>query len=338
MTNEKCLPDFAIVGAPKCGTSSLFAALSRHPQVCMSLDKEPHYFATDLPGKREISDFEGYRGLFRPTSPRQLLGEGSTFYLYSTQAIATILHRNPSAKFIAIVRNPIDLFVSLHNELVKTLTEDQNDLEKAWRLQATRRSGRAVPACCPEQRLLFYRDVCSLGAQIGRLFSVVPPRQRLVLFFHELVHAPLSFLAKVHTFLGLPAGHGSSPGSTMGHENPFMAPRTQLIPRLVHSSFRSPVLNALRRHSKPLANALGLRPLAWLMEANLRRARRPVLHSIFREELVEVFREDVGQLGELLKTELHEWLTGPATRRGNARPGGPEAVPNRPAWTQGWAE
>ena len=42
------VPDFFIVGHPKCGTTALYEMLRRHPQIFMPALKEPAYFATDL--------------------------------------------------------------------------------------------------------------------------------------------------------------------------------------------------------------------------------------------------------------------------------------------------
>ena len=42
-------PDFFIVGALKCGTTSLYEYLRQHPEVFMSRIKEPHFFGRDLP-------------------------------------------------------------------------------------------------------------------------------------------------------------------------------------------------------------------------------------------------------------------------------------------------
>jgi hypothetical protein len=43
------LPDFFLVGAPKCGTSALHAALARHPGLFLCEPKEPKFFLTDGP-------------------------------------------------------------------------------------------------------------------------------------------------------------------------------------------------------------------------------------------------------------------------------------------------
>src|SRR5208283_2428313 len=93
-------PDFAIIGAPKCGTSSLHATVEQHPDICMSYVKEPHFFAFDLPGCRDVADADAYRRLFRLRRPGQLRGETSVFYLYSSHAVPAMLRQNPKIKII----------------------------------------------------------------------------------------------------------------------------------------------------------------------------------------------------------------------------------------------
>ena len=58
------LPDFLLIGAPKCGTSALHAALSRHPGLFLSTPKEPKFFLTDGPhGVRKVRASSGGFGL-----------------------------------------------------------------------------------------------------------------------------------------------------------------------------------------------------------------------------------------------------------------------------------
>ena len=78
------LPNFFIVGAPKCGTTALHAYLSQHPDVFMSDPKEPHYFGSDLDFRyrRRPSDAQ-YRSYFAGAGDRRRIGEASVWYLYS---------------------------------------------------------------------------------------------------------------------------------------------------------------------------------------------------------------------------------------------------------------
>ena len=41
-------PNLFIVGAPKCGTSSMYDYLAQHPDIYMSERKEPRFFGSDL--------------------------------------------------------------------------------------------------------------------------------------------------------------------------------------------------------------------------------------------------------------------------------------------------
>jgi len=83
-------PNFFILGAPKCGTTSLAMWLSEHPNIFMCPIKEPHYFNTD--GLQRIKTLEQYESLFTDAKPEHVaVGEASTHYLYSKEAVPRIL-------------------------------------------------------------------------------------------------------------------------------------------------------------------------------------------------------------------------------------------------------
>ena len=46
--NKNKIPNFFIVGAPKCGTTALYEYLSSHPDVFLCDPKEPNYFSCDF--------------------------------------------------------------------------------------------------------------------------------------------------------------------------------------------------------------------------------------------------------------------------------------------------
>jgi hypothetical protein len=86
-------PNFFIVGAPKCGTTSLSEYLRSHPNVFMSSPKEPHFFATDLyPRNPEgIDSVAAYLQLFTDARDQhQVVGEASASYMFSDAAIPAI--------------------------------------------------------------------------------------------------------------------------------------------------------------------------------------------------------------------------------------------------------
>ena len=82
------IPNFFIVGAPKCGTTALYEYLRAHPNVFMPELKEPHFFAKDLGGYPRIKTLEAYRELFEARAAQHLaVGEASVYYLRSAVAI-----------------------------------------------------------------------------------------------------------------------------------------------------------------------------------------------------------------------------------------------------------
>ena len=112
-------PNFLIVGAAKCGTTSLFEYLRRHPDVYMPAWKELSYFA----GKNETDagTFNDYLKFFSKSRTESKIGEASVAYLYSSSAplkIASALGKN--TKIIILLRNPIEMAHSLwtHNRKI----------------------------------------------------------------------------------------------------------------------------------------------------------------------------------------------------------------------------
>lgn len=104
--------DFFIVGAQKCGTTTLAEALNKHSQICFSSVKEPFHFNRI---NKWSDNIQNYHRLFKPNQ-LQLCGEASTHYSflpYYPNTIENIYSYNPNSKIIYIVRNPVDRISSL---------------------------------------------------------------------------------------------------------------------------------------------------------------------------------------------------------------------------------
>ena len=65
--NQYLKPDFFIVGAPKCGTTSMYHYLRQHDQIFMPDYKEPHYFGKDLKKRSDefVDNEDEYLNLFK---------------------------------------------------------------------------------------------------------------------------------------------------------------------------------------------------------------------------------------------------------------------------------
>ena len=143
------IPDFFIIGAPKCGTNALYSYLGGHPHVFMPALKEPQYFCHDFPGLAQVRNQDDYTRLFEVAPAGAVLGEASVWYLYSEVAVPAIRAANPATKLIVILRNPIDAAYSLHTQFLRSLKETEDDFEAAWNLQEPRHHGRGCRATAP---------------------------------------------------------------------------------------------------------------------------------------------------------------------------------------------
>lgn len=160
-------PNFFIIGAPKCGTTSLAAWLSQHPDVFIPPKKELNFFDDDLARPDRLT-LKEYEKLFASTRARAI-GEASVWYLYSRNAVRNILDYQPDARFIVCLRDPVDMAFSLHRQHLFTGKEDIVDFSSAWAAQDARKNGPWAKSY--ERSKLYYGDACKLGDQVQRLLA-----------------------------------------------------------------------------------------------------------------------------------------------------------------------
>ena len=95
------LPTFVIVGAQKCGTSTLAATLRRHPQVFMSRPKELHYF-----DRQYAEGLEWYERQFTPREGQIAWGEATPVYMYDPEARSRLSEALPATTVVVTLRDP----------------------------------------------------------------------------------------------------------------------------------------------------------------------------------------------------------------------------------------
>ena len=195
-------PNFFIIGAPKCGTTSLSVYLSEHREIVMSHPKEPHYFSTDIENGR-MTDQSKYLACFAQDKTPIAVGEASTLYLYSKDAIQNILEFNPKAKLIVMLRNPTEVAFSFHQLALKIFSETETNFEKAWYLQTERAIGNHVPNGCPDFKLLLYGEIAKFGFQVDRLLSKVNRHKVHFIYFDDFINKTDKIIQNVFNFLEL---------------------------------------------------------------------------------------------------------------------------------------
>ncbi len=191
-----------IVGAPKCGTTSLAFWLSGHPEIAMSRVKEPHFYNTDMK-HRIIVDRKEYDSLFAVNARTKVLAEASTWYLYSDAAVPNILDEHPDAKFVAMTRDPVQMAISLYYHNRYKMHEPLKDIGAAWAAQESRAQGEGLPRGLSEPAVLQYREVCSLRSMIERLQSRVRLENLLVLRLEDMREDPGAAYRRLLAFAGV---------------------------------------------------------------------------------------------------------------------------------------
>lgn len=121
------LPDFLIIGETKCGTTSMYDNLVKHPQVLPSKGNGTDTLVdADVPlGVKEIRFFDKYyhkgwdwyQNCFPKCSDGYITGEATPMYLYRTQALSHIAEVMPNCKLIVMLRNPTDRLYSHFNHI-----------------------------------------------------------------------------------------------------------------------------------------------------------------------------------------------------------------------------
>jgi Sulfotransferase domain len=201
------LPDFFIVGHPKCGTTALFQMLRLHPQIHAPV-KEPRFFAPELrsrflslgPGTAPLT-LEGYRRLFAAATPDQRIGEATAHYLRSEDAARRIAEVQPDARIIIVLREPASFLRSFHLQAVHNHVETVRDFEQAISLEAPRREGRRLPRFSQSPSALLYSDHVRYVDQLRRFYDAFPSEQILVLIYDDFRRDNEATVRRVMRFL-----------------------------------------------------------------------------------------------------------------------------------------
>lgn len=183
-----CKPNFFIAGMPRSGTTSMYTYLKQHPDIFLSIYKEPNFFCKDLkPGLYSIQDPELYSSLFVDAENKKRIGESSVWYLYSRTAASHIKKFNPTAKIIVMLRNPVDMIYSLHSLYVRTGNEDITEFQKALDIQPHRMKGLFIPKTCYFPEGLFYTEVAGYYEKIKRFLNLFGKVNMLFVLFDDFV-------------------------------------------------------------------------------------------------------------------------------------------------------
>ena len=293
-------PNFFIIGAPKCGTTALSEYLRSHPDIFFSNPKELHYFNTDFSLKqRRFHKESDYLEVFREAETFKAVGEGSVLYLYSKNAVPNILKFNPKAKFIIMVRNPLELAISSHAQSIKSGRENIKDFKAAWNMQEIRKMGEKIPKTCTDPQLLQYGERCKLGEQIEKVLSLVPKERVLIIFYDDFKANTVIVYRNVLKFLDLP-NDGRSDFPVI---NKRRTSRSRFLSLAMKSACAIKKIFRIKK-SFPALNTV-IQRLNTKYPNSLSQLKQ--LNQNFKKDLLSYFEKDIEKLQSITGRDLTSW-------------------------------
>jgi len=296
-------PSFFVIGAPRCGSTAVSDTLKANPNISFSVPKETHF----LQQPRRDDDLDAWRRTYvdryHPAlgASHQAMGDGSVSYIFSPEAIRRALEFDPRARFIAVLRNPVDMIQSFHQRLLYLLDEDQEDFATAWSLQGSRAQGRNIPRLCRDPRMLQYGEIGLFSRHLQKVFEAAGRDRCLVLLFEDLENTPRETYLEVLRFIGAEDDgqtafvrrRESTGFKSRWLQRLLMNPPDWVLERVQGLSLRNvPRLKRLRKKLKRL---------------NKRPLKSPELAPETQQLLREHFAPDVAALSALLGRDLSGW-------------------------------
>jgi sulfotransferase family protein len=242
----RMMPDFLLVGAAKCGTTSLFDWICAHPLVARpSTSGRPRkellffdynfyrgadWYRQHFPLERDRREFEREHGR------RFLTGEATASYLTGHWVPGRVRRLLPDVKLIVTLRNPVDRAYSAFQMSRRERLEECESFEQALSLEPQRLAGELErarsdpsynPPLPPPLGYWSYLHRSRYADHVERWLELFGQEQVLFLRFEDLVADPSSALARVYGFLGLPPHRAQALHKLNAATYSEMSPRTR---------------------------------------------------------------------------------------------------------------
>lgn len=303
------LPDFLIVGAPRSGSTFLYAHLSRHPQVFMPEEKEPSFFACweQKPFYRnrktkEKADYisytlRDYQDLFLDAKNDQIIGEASTWYLYLYKdTIASIQkiygEKSHNLKIIILLRNPVERAWS-HFNRKKTIGEEALAFSEAI-MPETIQNRR-------EQQLVPSYDYVGMGMYHDQVKAYMENfRHTKTFIFEDFFKDPNNGMSALSDFLEI---DNVWVNSSMNIYNASGMPKNRFADIVDRVVFKP---NKFKDRFKFILPPTVRRDLKFILPNKL--FLKQTMDSQHRNELMNIYQEDVKHLEKLINRDLSQWF------------------------------
>jgi hypothetical protein len=277
MSDVIAMPNFAYVGTSKAGSTWLFNALARHPEVYLASSKGLYYFDQHF----DLGP-QWYLDHFRAADGKPAVGEISHSYLSSPEVAARIADFNPGMRLLVCLREPVDRAFSDYLDLVKNGQYDgpfSSALERFPRLLGRGR----------------------YATHLQRYLDHFPRQQLHVSLFDDLRADPQVYADDVFSFLG--AGRLELPPADLKSRMPAAAPRSAAVATAAKSASNLAKRTGLRRLRSRVKRSVLVRKALYRPYTDDRPTIDPALDAELRLGFAdEVLRLDA-MLGRAVSTQ-----------------------------------
>lgn len=207
-SNSKHVPDFLIIGAQKCGTTSLYNYLIQHPQIIPALYKEVHFF--DINFEKGLDWYRRQFPLLLESSKKwRITGEASPYYIFHPHTPKRVFQIMPKTKLIVLLRNPADRAYSHYHHQVRMGTESLS-FNEAIKKEKSRLKSEIMKMLKDENYHSLpyqYYSYLARGRYVEQLktwMNLFPMEQFLILKSEDFYSNPAIVFHRVLDFLELP--------------------------------------------------------------------------------------------------------------------------------------
>lgn len=312
-----------VVGAPRCGTTTLSRFLQHHPATSFPLVKEPHYFGREDLRALSLAKLEAraeteFLQRFYRTAPHGCVGvDASPSYLYAPELLEPVLRLWPESRFVVSLRDPLAMLPSLYQRLVYVGEETAASFAEAWASVPDRAAGRRLPRACADPRLLRYDEAGRFATYLERLYAVVGKERCHVVIFDDLAAKPAETYEGLMEFVGLEP----QAGVDFSARRTGKAVRSRLLQRILKRPpnvirdrlggelYRQRIRQLQNEHEHENGLAAGVLSLRKrLLQWNSIPRSPERLSLALQREISDEFRAEIERLGRLLGRDLSHWL------------------------------
>lgn len=291
---------FFLVGAPKCGTTSVAKYLQAVEGIAI-LPKEIHYFGSDLDFSNHRTTAEQYAREIARCGDARIIGDASVYYLFSERAAEEIAAYNPDAKIVILLRQPVDMMYSLHGQLRREFAENIAEFSDALAAETDRSAGANVPKTAAPRFALRYRQIAYFSPQVSRFYNAFGQANVKCFLLEDLEASPAEVTREILDFIGVP--EANLPAEFRRFNRAAEVKRPLLIGAmglLTRTNYKQ-----VTRYFPPHVRDRLWRMYYWLAYTP---SQRQGLDAALRKELTREFRPSILELAALIRRDLSHWL------------------------------